>query len=76
MPKDITGHPALTAADLDRMTPQERQAAFDDRVVTDLGELPAGYLAQLQSRAAALITRAMSRTLPVGTCRTPRDLTA
>ena len=54
MPKDITGHPVLTAEDLDRMTPQERQAAFDARVVTDLEELPAEYMAKLQARAAAL----------------------
>ena len=54
MPKDITGRPVLTAEDLDRMTPEERQAAFDARVVTDLEELPAEYVAQLQARAAAL----------------------
>jgi hypothetical protein len=45
----------LTTEDLDRMTPEERQAAFDARVVTDLSELPAEYVAQLQARAAALI---------------------
>ncbi len=39
MPKDITGCPVLTAEDLDRMTPEERQAE---------------YVAQLQARAAAL----------------------
>jgi hypothetical protein len=54
VPKDITGHPVLTAEDLDRMTPEERQAAFDARVVTDLNELPAEYVDQLQARAAAL----------------------
>ena len=57
MPKDITGRPVLTAEDLDRMTPEERQAAFDARVVTDLKELPAEYVAQLQARAAALAAR-------------------
>ena len=57
MPKDITGHPVLTAEDLDRMTPEERQAAFDARVVTDLDELPTEYVAQLQARAAALAAR-------------------
>jgi hypothetical protein len=54
VPKDITGRPVLTAEDLDRMTPEERQAAFNARVVTDLEELPAEYVAQLQARAAAL----------------------
>jgi hypothetical protein len=57
VPKDITGDQLLTAADLDRMTPEERQAAFDARVVTDLSELPAEYVAQLQSRATALVAR-------------------
>ncbi len=54
MPKDITGHPVLTAADLDGMSPEERRVAFDARVVTDLDELPAEYVAQIQARAAAL----------------------
>jgi hypothetical protein len=54
VPKDIAGHPVLTAENLDRMTPEERQAAFDARVVTDLEELPAEYVAKLQARAAAL----------------------
>jgi hypothetical protein len=57
VPNDITGHPVLTAEDLDRMTPEERQAAFDARVVTDLDELPAEYVAQLQARAAALVAQ-------------------
>ena len=51
MPKDITGHPVLTVADLDGMSPQGRQAAFDARVVIDLDELPAEYVAQLQARS-------------------------
>jgi hypothetical protein len=57
VPKDITGQPMLTAADLDGMSSDERQAAFDARVVTDLSELPAEYVAQLQARAAALAAR-------------------
>jgi hypothetical protein len=57
VPKDITGHPVLTAADLDGMSPEERQAAFDARVVTDLSELPAEYVKQLQARAADLVAR-------------------
>ena len=57
MPKDITGHPVLTAADLDDMSPEERRAAFDARVVTDLDELPAEYVAQLRVRTAALIAQ-------------------
>jgi hypothetical protein len=57
VPKDIAGHPVLTAEDLDRMTPEEQRAAFDARVVNDLDELPAEYAAQLQARAAALVAR-------------------
>jgi hypothetical protein len=69
VPKDITGHRVLTAEALDRMTPEERQAAFDARVVTDLSELPAEYVAQLQGRAAALVARrdsagALNRDVP------------
>ena len=54
---DIAGHPVLTAEDLDRMTPGERQAAFDARVVSDLSSLPTKYVAQLQARAAAVAAR-------------------
>jgi hypothetical protein len=57
VPKDIAGQQILTAEDLDRMTPEERLAAFDARVVTDLGELPAEYVAQLQAPGAALVAR-------------------
>jgi hypothetical protein len=57
VPKDITGRPVVTAADLDGMSPEERQAAFDARVVTDLDELPAEYVAKLQARTAALIAQ-------------------
>jgi hypothetical protein len=61
MPKDIAGDQVLTAEDLDRMTPEERRAAFDARVVTDLTELPAEYVAHLEARAAALIARREAR---------------
>ena len=39
------------------MTPEERWAAFDAHVATDLRELPAEYVAQLQARARALVAR-------------------
>jgi hypothetical protein len=57
VPEDITGHPVLTAAELDGMSPEERQAAFDAHVVTDLDELPAEYVARLRARTAALIAQ-------------------
>src|SRR3954468_21182764 len=74
VPKDITGHPVLTAADLDRMTPEERQAAFDARVVIDLSELPAEYVAQLQARAAALIAERSGAPASGQDVPHPRDL--
>jgi len=33
----------LTAADLDKMTPAERQAAFKASIVRDLDDVPARY---------------------------------
>lgn len=33
----------ITAAQLDAMTPNERMAAFDQRIVTDLDELPEAF---------------------------------
>jgi hypothetical protein len=30
----------ITAAELDEMTPDQRAAAFNDRIITDLDELP------------------------------------
>jgi len=35
--------PSLSAADLDAMTPDERAAAFEERLVTDLDALPAEF---------------------------------
>lgn len=51
MPKDILGRPVLTAAELDDMTPEQRQAAFDASIVADLTVLPADYLARLRAGA-------------------------
>lgn len=50
-PKDILGRPVVTAADLDAMTPAQRKAAFEASIVTDLGQLPPGYLARLIDHA-------------------------
>ena len=35
--------PLLTAAELDSMTPDERAAAFEQRLVTDLNTLPVEF---------------------------------
>jgi hypothetical protein len=42
----------ITVEDLDRMTPQERQQAFEASIVWDLDNLPADRLADLRARAA------------------------
>jgi hypothetical protein len=53
--KDILGRPVITAAELEAMTPAQREAAFEASVVTDLDDLPAAYVARLRADAAALI---------------------
>lgn len=40
----------VTAAELERMSPAERQAHFDASVVTDLSQVPAGYLEVIRTR--------------------------
>jgi hypothetical protein len=54
---DLVGEPVITAAEMDAMTPAQRQAAFDASIVTDLDTLPAAYLARLRADAAQLIAR-------------------
>jgi len=50
--KDILGRPVITAAELDAMTPAQREAVFEASVVTDLDDLPATYVARLRTGAA------------------------
>lgn len=57
MTRDILGRPVLTAAELDAMTPEDRKEAFEARVVTDLAQLPADYLARVQADVATLVAR-------------------
>ena len=40
----------VTVAELERMTPAERQAHFDASVVTDLPQVPAEYLEVIRAR--------------------------
>jgi hypothetical protein len=47
----------ITAAELDEMTPAQRQAVFDASIVTDVDTLPAAYLARLRASAAELSQR-------------------
>jgi hypothetical protein len=57
VPRDILGRPVVTAADLDAMTPQQRKAAFEASIVTDLDQLPPDYVAQLRADAEELAAR-------------------
>ena len=57
MPKDILGRPIITAAELDAMTPEQRKAAFEASLVTDLDQLPPDYVAQLRAEAEELAAR-------------------
>jgi hypothetical protein len=45
---------SYTAQDLDRMSPQERQRAFDESIVTDLTDVPA-HLQRLVDNAATWV---------------------
>jgi hypothetical protein len=51
VPKDILGRPVVTAAQMDAMSPQERREVFRSRIVWDLSELPADYVAALRATA-------------------------
>ena len=55
MAKDILGRPVITAAELDAMTPAEREAVFEASVVTNLDDLSPAYVARLRANAAELI---------------------
>jgi hypothetical protein len=55
--RDILGRALVTAAEMDAMTPAEREAAFGASVVTALSELPAEYVAQLQADTAEVVAR-------------------
>jgi hypothetical protein len=51
VPKDILGRRVVTAAEMDEMTPQQRQDVFRARTMWDLSELPADYVAALRATA-------------------------
>jgi hypothetical protein len=48
---------ALTAAELDQMSPDQRAAALRERLVTDLDELPAGFRQRVEETARRLVER-------------------
>ena len=45
----------LTAAELDQMTPDQRAAAFRERLVKDLDELPADFRQRVEETARRLV---------------------
>jgi hypothetical protein len=51
VPKDILGRPVITAAEMDEMSPQQRQDVFCSRTAWDLSELPGDYAAALRAKA-------------------------
>ena len=52
----------LTAAELDRMTPDQRAAAFRERLVTDLDELSAEFRQRVEETARCLADQSQPRT--------------
>lgn len=44
-----------TAAELETLTPEERQRLFDERVVTDLSQVSPEFLAKVRSKGRALL---------------------
>lgn len=47
-----------TAAELERMTPAERQAIFDASIVTDLDDAPADLVSRARAKVERLIAEA------------------
>jgi hypothetical protein len=47
----------ITAADLDLMSPNQRAAAFDERVILDVEELPEAFRAQVMETSAVLAAK-------------------
>ena len=56
-PRDALGRPAVTAAQLEQMTPAERERVLADRVVWDLSTVPAGLLGRLMIDDAVILQR-------------------
>jgi hypothetical protein len=44
-----------TAAELEQMTPDERQRVLDDRVVTDLADVSPAFLTRVRGKGRALL---------------------
>ena len=57
MPKDQFGREIVSVEDLERMSPAERQAAFEERVVTDPALVPEEFRQRVAQRLAPLIAQ-------------------
>ncbi len=44
-----------TAAELEALTPEERQRLLSERVVTDLSQVPVDFLARVRAEGRALL---------------------
>jgi hypothetical protein len=51
----VTGDKIWTAAELEDFEPNEQRRLFNERVVTDLSEVPPEFLALAKSAARALL---------------------
>jgi len=70
VPKDFRGREVVTAADLEQMTPGERQATFEDSVITDLHRVPTDFLARVRAR---LTPRVAQRDREQAAAKGPRN---
>jgi hypothetical protein len=52
----VDGDRVWTAAELEKMTPNERHRLFNERVVTDLSTLPPEVLVRIRAEGRALVT--------------------
>lgn len=52
MAGELLGGPVVTAADLDRMTPQQVEETWAASIVTNPDDLPAEYVEKIRRRAA------------------------
>jgi len=56
--------PVVTAAELDAMTPAERQASFDASVVDDLEQVPPERRDRIEALRERALERASRRDMP------------
>ena len=55
MPKDFAGREIVTAAELDSMSPAERQASAEESIILDPAQVPASFRERARAHFAPLI---------------------